>query len=233
MAEKKSNKGLVWLIVVLMILVLGLVGYILYDKVLKDNKVLTNDNNEVNTLENDDSDKKENKNNILSDSELQDLAIFINEFENYAFSLANYSNPKELLIDNKDDNSNIRLLSYSIKSAESMEPTSDELNIIWSGEAQIETNVTTPSNIEYFLETKTKYDFGESDIKNNFHYVEEIDKVAFMISDTIFGKTIHIVDGYKKNDKVYLTLDNDRELVLMFEEVNGYMHYYFYSCLSK
>ena len=38
MEEKKNNKGLVWLIVILIILVLGLVGYIVYDKVLsKDN----------------------------------------------------------------------------------------------------------------------------------------------------------------------------------------------------
>ena len=36
MEEKKNNKGLVWLIVVLIILVLGLVGYIVYDKVLKE-----------------------------------------------------------------------------------------------------------------------------------------------------------------------------------------------------
>ena len=34
MEEKKNNKGLVWLIVILIILVLGLVGYIVYDKVI-------------------------------------------------------------------------------------------------------------------------------------------------------------------------------------------------------
>ena len=35
MDEKKNNKGLIWLIVILIILVLGLVGYIVYDKVSK------------------------------------------------------------------------------------------------------------------------------------------------------------------------------------------------------
>lgn len=38
MEEKKNNKGLIWLIVILIVLVLGLVGYIVYDKVLFDDK---------------------------------------------------------------------------------------------------------------------------------------------------------------------------------------------------
>ena len=38
MEEKKNNKGLVWLIVILIIMILGLVGYIVYDKVLYKTK---------------------------------------------------------------------------------------------------------------------------------------------------------------------------------------------------
>lgn len=38
MEEKKNNKGIIWLITILIILVLGLIGYIVYDKVLTNNE---------------------------------------------------------------------------------------------------------------------------------------------------------------------------------------------------
>ena len=44
MEEKKNNKVLVWVIVILIVLVLGLVGYIVYDKILFTNKDLTDEN---------------------------------------------------------------------------------------------------------------------------------------------------------------------------------------------
>lgn len=49
MEEKKSNKGLIWLIVILIVLVLGLVGFIVYDKVVLDNKDSVSDNNTIST----------------------------------------------------------------------------------------------------------------------------------------------------------------------------------------
>ena len=49
MEEKKNNKGLIWLIVILIILVLGLVGYVVYDKVLSKDKLVLN-NNETTTI---------------------------------------------------------------------------------------------------------------------------------------------------------------------------------------
>ena len=44
MEEKKSDKGLVWLIVILIIMVLGLVGFIVYDKVFSNNVIQNGDN---------------------------------------------------------------------------------------------------------------------------------------------------------------------------------------------
>lgn len=44
MEEKKNNKGLIWLIVILIVLVLGLVGYIVFDKVLSKDKTHINNN---------------------------------------------------------------------------------------------------------------------------------------------------------------------------------------------
>lgn len=47
MEEKKNNKGILWLVIILIVLVLGLVGYIVLDKVLSEDKASTN-NNETN-----------------------------------------------------------------------------------------------------------------------------------------------------------------------------------------
>ena len=52
MEEKKNNKGLVWLIVILIILVLGLVGYIVYDKVLLEDKTSVNNDETTTTTTN-------------------------------------------------------------------------------------------------------------------------------------------------------------------------------------
>ena len=49
--EKKSSKGLIALIVVLIIIILGLVGYIVYDKVLLENEPVNETKNE-NIVEN-------------------------------------------------------------------------------------------------------------------------------------------------------------------------------------
>lgn len=51
MEEKKNNKGLVCLIVILIILVLGLVGYIIYDKVLLKDKATIENNSTTTTTE--------------------------------------------------------------------------------------------------------------------------------------------------------------------------------------
>lgn len=48
MEEKEKSRGLFWLIIILIVLVLGLVGYIVYDKVLVDNNSVNN-NKENNT----------------------------------------------------------------------------------------------------------------------------------------------------------------------------------------
>lgn len=47
MEENKSNKGLIWLIVLLIVLVLGIVGYIIYDKVILDNNSINNNKENI------------------------------------------------------------------------------------------------------------------------------------------------------------------------------------------
>ena len=63
MEEKKNNKGLVWLIVVLIILVLGLVGYIVYDKVLTDKSTENINNSDSNSEILNNEDEKVDLNN--------------------------------------------------------------------------------------------------------------------------------------------------------------------------
>lgn len=63
MEEKKNNKRLIWLIIILIVLILGLVGYVIYDRILKNNDdvisnntttiIQNNDNNEENVLRRD------------------------------------------------------------------------------------------------------------------------------------------------------------------------------------
>ena len=58
MEEKKNNKGIVWLIIILIVLILGLIGYIVYDKVvLNNNSINKNEENNTTTITNE-------KNNI-------------------------------------------------------------------------------------------------------------------------------------------------------------------------
>ena len=59
-----NNKGLIICIIMLTILVLGLVGYIVYDKILKDNNIVENINNGSETVK--DEIDNETKELILS-----------------------------------------------------------------------------------------------------------------------------------------------------------------------
>lgn len=45
MEEKKKHKGIIWLITILIVLILVLAGYIVYEKVLTDKKDIVDDNN--------------------------------------------------------------------------------------------------------------------------------------------------------------------------------------------
>ena len=65
MEEKGNNKGLVWLIVILIILVLGLVGYIVYDKVMLDNKKVINENTTTTTNNSHDGNENNDNNELI------------------------------------------------------------------------------------------------------------------------------------------------------------------------
>lgn len=50
--EEKNNKGVIWLITILIVLVLGLIGYIIYDKISLNNKNETNTTTTIMTTTN-------------------------------------------------------------------------------------------------------------------------------------------------------------------------------------
>jgi len=94
MEEKKNNKGLIWLIVVLIIMILGLVGYIVYDKVLlNDKNPINNNNTNTTTTEN---------SSIENEREIKLTKTSTNGIE---VSLQYNDNGCSLTIDNKDINS--------------------------------------------------------------------------------------------------------------------------------
>lgn len=59
--EKKSNKRLYVVIALLCFLVLGLVGYIIYDKSLNNTQKVVNTNNKDSKVDKETNDSKENK----------------------------------------------------------------------------------------------------------------------------------------------------------------------------
>lgn len=82
MEEKKNNKGLIWLIVILIILVLGLIGYIVYDKTIKDDNQLLNNNTTTTTTS--------NKDNEESTKSKEDLLLYFENNENPDGTKRNY-----------------------------------------------------------------------------------------------------------------------------------------------
>lgn len=71
MEEKKNNKGIIWVIIILIFLILGLIGYIVYDKVVLENNsmnnnVLNNTTTTTTTIKNQETLTEEEINKYLS-----------------------------------------------------------------------------------------------------------------------------------------------------------------------
>ena len=94
MEERKSNTGLVVLITILVITVLGLTGFVVYDKVLKKDKV------EPNTTDN--SSNVENNGKQISDivygyAEIHNADVYSGDFGSKIIELHSNGNNKELV----------------------------------------------------------------------------------------------------------------------------------------
>ena len=216
--EKKN--GLIVLIIILSILVIGLSGFIIYDKVLSNNKKETEISNKQ---ENNINYVKEEKKKI-STEELQNLEIYINKVENNAFILMDYSNPEYILAKN-----NIEILKYSINGSDfSKNATDNQSNIIWNGnEQQVSTRVSTIEDLSSYIKAKTNYEISKEKISNGFnsYFNEELNVYYYLISDSVYEEH-KIINGYKINNEYHIILDNNSEVVLLFNNDK----YYFYSC---
>lgn len=104
---EKKNRKLIILIIILFLLVVGLSGYIVYDKV--EDKDVGNLNVDTNNDDNNNDFEREE----LTTEEINKLDKYINEVENNAFILMNYSNPEEMLTKN-----NIEISKYSINASD-------------------------------------------------------------------------------------------------------------------
>lgn len=92
MEERKSNKGLIWLIVILIVLVLGLAGYIIYDKIILSNEnVSDNGANSKNTttLKNEENNVNIIDVNVKSEI-IKDLYLIVPNNDLEVFSEDNY-----------------------------------------------------------------------------------------------------------------------------------------------
>lgn len=73
MEEKKNNKGIIWLITILIVLIIGLAGYIVYDKIIDDNNTNNIDNNKTTEKQEDRKNITEKAENILSKLDIYSL----------------------------------------------------------------------------------------------------------------------------------------------------------------
>lgn len=168
------------------------------------------------------------KKHNLEISELKELEKFINNIENNAFILMNYSKPEDIMtIENAE------ILEYSISASNySKNATENQNKIIWNGsEAQISTKISSLEEIQNFIKEKTDYEVPPDKIKTTFseYLNEELNLYYYMISDTIYEEH-KISDGYKIKNKYYITLDDRREVILILSGTNKF---HFHSCHIK
>lgn len=218
---EKRNTGLIVLIVILSLLVVGLGGFIVYDK------VISNDEMEERNVENNNTDTNKEEQEKLNTEELKKLETYINKIENNAFILMNYSNPEYILTKN-----NVEILSYSINESDfSKNANKSQEKVIWSGhEAEVSTRVSSIDDLSLYIKEKTNYELSKDKIKTAFigYFYEELNLYAYLMSDSMYEEH-KIINGYRINNEFHIKLDDNSEVVLTYD--NG--KYYFYSCNSN
>ena len=212
---KKKKTWSITLTIILTILILGINGYIVYDKFLFNEKIKeSTEKEEIKKLE-----KK-----ALTIEEIYKIETHINNIENNAFILINYSNPEQILT-----KENVEILKYSINSSRfSQNADEKQKRIIWKeNEAEVPTKISSLNDLSLFMKEKTYYEISLTTIKNAFisHYNEEINLYYYLISDILYEEH-KITNGYKINNKIFITLDNNSKVVLKYKDNK----YYFYSC---
>lgn len=246
MKEKKNNKEIIWLIVVLIVLVLGLGGYIVYDKVVTNDNI---NNEKINS---------DNKNRVIGSLLPSDInsysAIYwdYNDIYNYYFTMEKEENltckdnPTECNYYNKYDDSNYTLgsknnfikiennkLYWSINNNwtqdENITNNIDYLYIDYA-EGSIEKIIVSSNNSELYVITikeelyydidSSKYNLTQK-IYDSFEYKKvSSDKTITDISTKWYPAdcSAYTVTYIKIDNNLYVL--NNEELVLLEDYIN-------------
>lgn len=185
-----------------------------YHIVKLDDNAITNSNEKIN----------------LSKDEISKLETFINTTENNPFLLLDYNSPEDIFKNEKNKYDTIyspgHILSYAIDCSKyASESTKEQNKVIWkdsNGEAMMGTAVITEEDMIKFFQEKLDYTFSKEILRQNFKsdFYSELNNVyVTRISDAI-ANPFFIKEGYKQNNKYYLTLQNKYEGGGLFDRYN-------------
>ena len=136
----------------------------------------------------------------------------------------NYSNPEYILTQN-----NVEILKYSINGSNFSKNANENQNkVIWKDyETPPSTRVSSIEDLSLYIKEKTNYDLSTDKIKTAFigYLNKALNLYYYTISDSIHEEH-KIINGYRINNKLNITLDDNSEVVLIYENNK----YYFYSC---
>lgn len=195
--EKKSNKGLIVTIVILAVLLVGVSGYLVYDKVFTEKEIKEDsnetedkqesDNKEQEELENNDKkdDTLEEKGEAVSEKEKAKLLNVINDINNY--NLGKYDNL------NPSDISNQEKLAFVSWIVREKQLKGENGNIVGLKGSEVN-------------DIYKKY-FGSNES---------------VINEDVFDYNKEIIFGYDKNKDTYVSKNNSDYTVVPVERTSSY-----------
>lgn len=218
MENKKSNYGLIIIIVVLALLLEGVGGYLIFDKLINKSVQSNGEKNNVEEHVEDAADL------------VYYFMKYFNERENNPFVQMRYENPSEILMDKESFYGvlhNWQLFDYALFDSKYSTYVSD-----FCEDCMMPTKISSLNDIRAFIKEKTNVSFSDDEILSsdvvNFvsaHYNNREDCFVFMISDEAFD-TVTVKSVKRIDDKYIVYLDNGRTVTM----IKSGEKYYFNSC---
>ena len=237
--KTKTSKGVIVILTILIIMVLGLASYIIYDKFISN----TNSNTNTETtekVENNNINNNDTSSNINLSEE--DITKFLTDIGTQPLLGLYFKEPKEIIKLKSDDEyyplSGMRAMEYCVEQTQSGTSISDEEKNELSkkynkdfnyyddlgNEAEYTFNSSAySSTIQKIFEEKTGYKLSSDEVKelaNNTHYLEKYDKYYYWVSDAFAGN-IKVNSITKENDlyKVNYTMDETATATLKYNTI--------------
>ena len=214
--DKEKNKYLYIIIGVLIIVVLLLGGYIIYDKVLSSNNS-TNTNYETKTNNETNEEKIKDNGESLTDLEKEEINKFLDVYENSLMAHLKFDNPSKIL--NEDNFEMLTQLMISLDSSKKL-----------PSEGLDKTSFTL-ANIKDTLKSLTNYDYSEEEIKATFSELYDSKENAYVYAGGGGFLTFKLVDGSKKDNNYYVTITNEEitDTISIVLQKNNDKYYYYSS----